>query len=336
MKLPEGRTVPDALEGYLSTVANVKQMDLAAAVEEFIAAEKPRTTAGEGQRAQLSAKYAYNRGLMLRLFAGAFPGHSVSELTKEHLNKFMAGLGEMKSKSRNRRPATSPKSRNHHRAAIGQFLAWCSRRDYLGQAHRLGEADAMRPEHANVAEIQFYTAAEFRALLEAADGPMRAMVALSGLAGLRTQELLRLSWENVWRVPGHIEITAGKSKTRQRRLVEITPALGAWLGQFRTVTTGKLCELHEITWQQHFNELCDVAKVQRKPNGLRHAFVTFHFAAHANENLTAQQAGNSPAMVHQHYKGLATRKEAKAWFAVRPSKSAGKVVNLPVTSGNAA
>ena len=76
----------------------------------------------------------------------------------------------------------------------------------------------MRPEHANIAEVLFYTPKEFQALLEAAEGPMRAMIAISGLAGLRTQELLRLDWSDVWRVRGHIEITAGKAKTRQRRL----------------------------------------------------------------------------------------------------------------------
>ena len=150
---------------------------------------------------------------------------------------------------------------------------------------------------------------------------MRAIVALSGLAGLRTQELLRLDWADVWRVRGHIEITAGKSKTRQRRLVEIVPALGAWLGQFRNFTSGKVCTMHEITWQQHFVELCEMASVSRKPNGLRHAFCTYHFALNANENLTAAQAGNSPVMVHQHYKGLATKSEARKWFAVKPSKA---------------
>jgi len=51
---------------------------------------------------------------------------------------------------------------------------------------------------------------------------------------------------------------------------------------------------------------------------LRHAFCTYHFAAHANENLTAAQAGNSPAMIHAHYKGLATKAEAEKWFNVLP------------------
>ena len=328
----DGRTLDEAVEGYLRTVVSVRRKDIKEAVEEFIKAEERRTKASDGQRAQVSGKYHYNRAIMLRRFAGTFPNTAVCDLTKAYLDTFIASLGVVKSKSRNRRAATSAKSRNHHRAAIRQFLQWAARKDYLPAAHRLNEADAMRPERANEGEIHFYTPKEFRDLLESAEGPMRAIIAIGGLAGLRTAELLRLDWADVWRVKGHIEVTAGKSKTRQRRLVRIVPALAAWLRQFRTFTDGKLCTLHEITFQQHFAELCADAKVQRKQNGLRHAFCTFHFALHANENLTAAQAGNSPAMIHAHYKGLATKAEAGKWFNVKTSKSAKNVIPLPAVS----
>lgn len=191
----------------------------------------------------------------------------------------------------------------------------------------------MRPEHANTAEVLFYTPKEFHALLETAEGSLRAMIAISGLAGLRTAELLRLDWADVWHVPGHIEITSGKSKTRQRRLIEICPALSAWLEPFRTVANGQLWTFHEITFQQYFLKLCEQAKVTRKANGLRHAFCSFHFAAHANENLTSALAGNSPAMIHPHYKGLATKAEAEKWFAVTPAK-AENVISLAAPFGN--
>jgi hypothetical protein len=45
-------------------------------------------------------------------------------------------------------------------------------------------------------------------------------------------------------------------------------------------------------------------------------------------NLTAAQAGNSPAIIHAHYKGLATKAEAKRWFAVKPSKTAKNVSSM--------
>jgi integrase len=292
---------------------------MAAAVEEFIKADEPRTKASDGQRAQLSTKYAYNRAIMLRRFAKALPGHAVCDLSKAHLDAVLTSetIADF-----------SAKSRNHHRAAIKQWLQWCVRKDYLLVTHRLFEADAMRREHADNGEIEFYTPKEFRALLGTAEGPMRAMVALGGLAGLRTAEILRLTWHDVFRVPGHIEITAGKSKTRQRRLVEVCPALAAWLEDFRKLT-GKVCTITaasvDVIWQQQFLKLCDDAKVSRKRNGLRHGFCSFHFALHSNENLTAAQAGNSPNMVHKHYKGLATRTEAEKWFDVQPAKAANVI-----------
>ena len=327
-KLP-GRSLGEVADGYLRTVATVKRQDLAAAVEEFITAEEPRTKAGDGQRAQLSAKYHYNRAIQLRRFAGTFTGYAVCDLGKQDLDTFFA--------SKQLAGFTS-KSRNHHRAAIRQFLAWAIRKDCLATSHRLLEAEGMRPERANTSEVQCYTPKEFRALLETAEGAMRAMIAISGLAGLRTQELLRLDWADLRRVPGHIEVTARKSKTRARRLVEICPALAAWLQPFRAMQTGPLWTGAEITWQQHFAALCDGLNVQRKPNGFRHSFCSYHFARHSNENLTAAQAGNSPNMIHGHYKGLATKKEAEAWFALKPAKGSGvgKILHVPGLAGGAA
>ena len=309
-----GHTLSEAVEGYLRSVASVKRKDIAQAAEEFIASDEPRPKAAEGQRAQLSAKYAYNRAIQLRRFTSTFPNTAICDLAKEHLDAFIGTLTDF-----------SAKSRNHHRAALRQFLQWAVRKDCLAVTHRLSEADTMRPERANTSEVALYTPNEFRALLEASEGPMRAIVAIGGLAGLRTVELLRLDWADVWRVPGHIEVTAGKAKTRQRRLVEICPALARWLEPFRTLSDGKLWTGHEIIYQQRILGLCEKADVKRKSNGLRHAFCSYHFALHGHENATAAVAGNSPAMIHSHYRGLAT-KPRRNWVCrvavkVRPERN---------------
>ena len=316
-----GHTLDEAATGFLRTIVNVKRKDIAEAVAEFLLADAPRTKAAEGQRAQLSAKYAYVRKLQLTRFAATFPNTAICDLSKEHLDTFIGSLDTVQTTSRNGRAAGSAKSRNHYRASIRQFLQWAVRKDYLAPTHRLIEADAMRPERANNTAVEIYTPGELDKLLTSANGTFRPIIAIGGLAGLRTAELLRLDWADVWRVAGHIEVTAGKAKTRQRRLVEICPALAAWLEPFRKVTTGKLWAGHEITFQQHFVDLCDGAKVTRKTNGLRHAFCTYHFAQHSNENLTAAQAGNSPAMIHAHYKGLATKAEGENWFGVLPQQT---------------
>jgi integrase len=324
----DGRTMGEAVTGYLGTVASVKRKNISVAVEEFIQINELRTRAVNGQRAQLSAKYFYNLSIQLRRFAATFPNTVLCDLTKQHLDAFIKSLDAVKTKSGKPRAASSAKSRNHYRTTVRQFLQWAVRKDYLPVTHRLNEADAMRPERANTADVEFYTPEEFAALLKTANETWRPIIAIGGLAGLRTAELLRLDWSDVWRVPGHIEITAGKAKTRQRRLVEICPALRAWLEPYRAQKTGKFWPGEETTFQDHFGELCETAEITRKTNGLRHSFCSFHFALHANENQTAQQAGNSPTMIHAHYKGLATKAEAKKWFGVLPPKSAKNIIQL--------
>jgi hydroxypyruvate isomerase len=84
-----GRTMGEAVERYWRTIATVKRKDIAVAVEEFIQANEPLTRAADGQRAQLSGTYAYNRRIQLRKFAASFPSATVSELCKKHLEKFI-------------------------------------------------------------------------------------------------------------------------------------------------------------------------------------------------------------------------------------------------------
>jgi integrase len=324
-----GHSIREAVESFLRNNSGVKRRGISQAVEDFIAEEEPRTSSNAGERPQLSAKYAYNRAIMLRRFAATFPNTAICDLSKEHLATFINGLGKMKSdKTRNHRAATSAKSRNHHRGAVRQFFTWCAEKDYLAPTHRLLEGKVMRSEKANTAEVEFYTPKELRMLLECAEGPMRALIAIGGLAGLRTAELLRLDWSEVWRVDGHIDITKGKAKNRQRRYVTIPPALQQWLAPYREFKVGHIWQGHEISFQRDLSAICDRAGVKRRENGLRHGFCTYHYALHSDENLTAKEAGHSPSMFHAHYKEPVTKQQGEAWFAVAPAK-AENVIPIP-------
>ena len=55
-------------------------------------------------------------------------------------------------------------------------------------------------------------------------------------------------------------------------------------------------------------------------NGLRHSFITYRMAVLKNAAQVALEAGNSPRMIFEHYRELATKGEGNAWFAVRPDK----------------
>ncbi|MGH7978468.1 MAG: hypothetical protein ACREE6_03775 [Limisphaerales bacterium] len=319
-----GRTLGEAVESYLRNAVTVKPKGVAEAAEEFIASRQHRSESKNGKRAQLSASYATHFNSWLRDFAGAFPGTAVCDLSREHLNAYIKAHSDV-----------SAKNRNDRRATVKMFLTWAARNDYLPANHRLLEADGMAREIVETAETDFYRPNELQKLLTSSDGNLQPALAIAGLAGLRGEEIMRLDWADVWRVAGHIEVTAGKSKTRQRRLVEICPALAAWLEPWRK-HEGKVFPGGVHVYQRGFLKLRGDLKMPDRNNGLRHAFCTYHFALHANEGLTAQQAGNSPQMVHSNYKELATKAEAEKWFNVLPANAAKNIIPLAATSRNQA
>ena len=316
-----GHTLDEAVDRYLSTVASVKRMDLGQAVEQFIQGRALKTEAKNGKRPQLPGGYHYIVSMWLREFAKTFPNTAVCDLTKDLLNAYMSKHGDV-----------SPRTRNGRRTVVGMFLKWCVRQDYLAAGHRLLEADGMAHETSDPESIDFYPPRELSGLLQTASektehSQLLPVIALCGLAGLRLQEAVRLTWEDVFRVDGHVEISRTKSKTRARRLVTACPALVQWLAPY--LSGSGLIWTHGLEkFHSGFGALRASLKIPARRNGLRHAFVTYHFALHANENLTAAEAGNSPAMIHAHYKGLATKAEAEKWFAVTPPDSATNVIPL--------
>ena len=310
-----------AVTSYLSTEATVKRVDLAVAVKEFVDGREAETKSVNGKRPELSKSYFLNTKLWLGWFEKTFPSTAICDLTREHLDVFMAGRSHL-----------AAKSKNHLRATVKMFLNWCIKKDYLPANHRLMDATGMKRQKADSGETDFFRPGELQVMLEGSNDSMRPIIALQGLAGIRLQEAQRLTWQDVFGVEGHIAISATKSKTRSRRLVEICPALARWLAPYRQ-HQGALWTQSRDTYHAAFAELRESQKLPARKNGLRHGFCTYHFALYDNENLTAAQAGNSPAVIHSAYKGLATKAEAKKWFNVRPSKSVKNGVRLKVATG---
>jgi hypothetical protein len=90
--------------------------------------------------------------------------------------------------------------------------------------HRLFEADAMQKEQLDTAATDFYRPGEFRALLESAEGPMRAVIALQGLAGLAVGRSLAVDMGK--RVSASPAISKSPRKTPRH-------AAAAWLKSAR-------------------------------------------------------------------------------------------------------
>lgn len=319
-----GRDLVTAVEGFMTTVATVRRVPLDAAVEEFIAG-KATPNGGRGSARGLNPVYLANITRWLREFASTFSGLAVADLTKAHLEQWGAGLAKL---------AVGAKGANDRKNAVRAFLRWASRRDLLPSTARLLEAEPLRLEAWQPEAIECYSPTELRKLLDAAGPDLRPIIAIQAFAGLRQQEVARLTWGDVFRVDGHVEVSAAKSKTRSRRLVEIPPTLAAWLDPYRhQPPTAKVWTGSSITALalalKAVRERCGVPL---RVNGLRHGWVSAFYAITSDENRTASQGGTSPTMIHGHYKGLLPRQAAEAWFAILPETPAN-VLPLALTAG---
>jgi hypothetical protein len=61
------------------------------------------------------------------------------------------------------------------------------------------------------------------------------------------------------------------------------------------------------------------AGVAWKANGCRHSFASYSFALCADAGRVAGYCGNSPGVIHRHYKQLCTPADAQKFFNIKPA-----------------
>jgi len=56
-------------------------------------------------------------------------------------------------------------------------------------------------------------------------------------------------------------------------------------------------------------------------DALRHSFCTYRFALTGDAARTESEAGHDQAVLHAHYRALATAADAERWFAIVPGSA---------------
>lgn len=190
------------------------------------------------------------------------------------------------------------------------FFSWCQRRGWLDHNPALA-VDKPRPLDRPPG---IHTPEQVRLILATAhalDRDVMRLLAIQYFAGLRPAEAARLTEAEI--LPsGYIVVSAAKSKTRQRRLVQILPNLAAWLqagGQ-----------LPVINLTRRFRRVRAAAGIPWPPDVTRHSFASYHLARWRSQDKTATELGHrSSAMLFAHYRELVTPEAAREFFSIRPS-----------------
>ncbi len=172
---------------------------------------------------------------------------------------------------------------------------------------------------------------------------MLAYVAIGLFAGLRRSELCALEWSEIDIKARTIEVKGAKAKTRQRRIVTISDTLAEWLA-LAPKSAHPAPSRNEDFCSERLKNLCSErldeggslirkAIVDNWPrNALRHSFGSYHYGQYRDENRTAAEMGNSPAVVFRHYRARSANIGTIARSIRRVVISSCRQINHPLNA----
>jgi integrase len=241
-----------------------------------------------------------------------------------------------------------PRTRRNYLASMSAVLGFAYDRKYCAEN---AAKKATRPRLQD-APIEILTPSEAIILLEGCQlfaPDLTVAMAIGFFAGLRTAEICALDWSEIDFESRCIEVTAAKAKTRQRRIVHITDNLLAWLqtisgrsgpvlpkgiGSTEHISSGlfgyRRAQLLVAIADYREEKNLSPVLTEWPDNGLRHSFGSYFFAQSKNENLTAAEMGNSPAMIYRHYREIVKPVAVDRYWKILPVGQATNV--LPMTA----
>lgn len=298
-----GPLLDGALLAASRSALKVKKVSDAAA--EFLATRKGDV----GKRHSGDLRSRVNR------FAGFFDG-VVCDVTTADIEDWLKEVG---GKSR---------TRENNIRALSNFFRYCRSRGYLPRDWD-ALADVPRKDKRNAEAAKPadpHSPEEFENLLRAAeahhDKRMVVYLVLRGFFGVRDAECKRIA--DCVRSE-HIVVEAKVAKVQSRRLVPMHGKAGEWVRRWFPKTGQLVPRSKGGTFDEMVADLFIKAKVPRRHNGLRDAFISYRMAQMHNEALVADEAGNSPRKVRDNYRAVLladgreiTKDLADQWFGISP------------------
>ncbi len=307
-KILDGFPLLDAVRFYARHHGRgIKRKRVGEAVSEIIDSKK---------KSGVTEVYLADLRYRLGLFAKQFVCDVVA-LTPDDVRSFFEEL------------RLSPRSFNNFQRALHTFFRFAQDREWLSKEVNLLSTVQSRKEKAT--PVHIFAPAELSAVLAHSSASLAPCLALAAFAGLRSEEVIRLDWSDVWRRPGFIEIAADKAKTSARRLVPITENLTRWIAT-AFQAEGAVWPRSKTAYFDAIRDTAARAGVRWKQNALRHSWTSYRLAEVQDVNRVALEAGNSPQMIFRHYRELATPEQAKSWFSIAPDVAENIV---PITASHA-
>jgi integrase len=303
---PYGKTIYDATEFLLKS--------LEAGQSELCSDLIGRYT-GSKQRAGLTERHLYDIRARLEAFKESFGDSPIRTITAAQIEDWLYSLGEGE---------LSARTLINWRATIHAFFESLFKQRILA----VNPVSAIQKPKDVSGNPPVFTPEELEKILGAATGPLPACLAIQAFAGLRTAEVMRLSWEDVRQTEKLIHVNARIAKASRRRLVKILPNLADWLRPFAS-SRDKIWPTGFRNYHDDIAGLCSGIGLEWKHNGLRHSFGSYHLAKFQNADALAEQMGHvSGRIVRDYYREVVTPQSANKYWLIRPKSTPKNVVQM--------
>ncbi len=221
---------------------------------------------------------------------------NIGEVTAADINRFLKGLDGL-----------GPVSRNSLRRTLVTISPSPSGKEYL-HPDRKTAAEQSESFREPETEIAIFTPRRCGTSCL----PQMPASCLSSpsaaFSGIRSAEILRLTWEDIKWDRGHIEIAGRKAKTAARRLAILPDNLKAWLAPWRAESVRSSRSPTIGCPQRHRGQGRHPRRMASEcPQTL---VISYRVAETGDVARTSLEAGNSPKMVFRHY--------ARSWMRTRP------------------
>ena len=272
------------------------------------------------ETANLRERTRDNLRTRVNVFANSIGNLRVCDVTPETIDGYLD------------KRSVSASSKDNDRRAVSRFFSWCMDRRRRWTA--TNPCRAVKVEQAEKTPPSILTVEQCKGLLEAAqalkNGRLAPYVGVCLFGGLRPFEAARLTWEQVNLKDRELRLEGNQTKTKQPRVVSICDTLAAWLKAYEGTP------YYPANWSKDFDKLKaaigfdgrrgdDDKELQPWPEDvLRHTAISHYFRHTGSYGQTAEQFGNSEAIIKRHYQGRVSTEDTKAFYALLPKKGGRK------------
>jgi integrase len=313
-KLPEGADIIDVVGWWLKQGKKQAVSESPKADEALIKFKGWLDGEGDGSGNGHCTLRELSRGALGRrveAFINSIGNLRVDEITPEIVENFLDKL-----RSRKMNPVSAITCDNYRRD-ISRFFTWSIERPRRWT--NVNPCKEVRIAKDEKQPPKILTVDQCKELLKAAEPKkLAAYVAVCLFGGLRPFETSRLTWDSVNLADREIRLEGIQTKTGRARVVTICDTLFAWLERYKDQP------FFPSGWHKQFRKVKAAAKITEWPvDVMRHTAISHYFRKTGSYGQTAEQFGNSEAIIKNHYQGRVSSDDTEKFYALKPAKKKG-------------